>query len=1439
MKIQNQNRPRGVVLIVALIMLSLITFMVVAFLSFTRLDRSAVTMSVRQTETHLAIDAGLARAQSAVINEIVGNRNYQVLVSTNIDGVTFTTPIPNAELTQLQKDPRAPVYYDLDGDRKPDEFRYFLNLNHDLGPNEQAAFQPTTTNQVGDPHWIGVLEDPSRPHGKNNRFVARYAYLVAPADKLLDINHAHNNSKTLGNDEGYLRGHGNAAWELNLAGSLAALDSVAFSYSGYRQQVDQSSLGEAFRHAGGRHIDQPRFVGLWNYRYPWGNMDTVQPGMPNQREHVDIMNFLRPPFRPVVKGMQPITHEGVTQWLQADQTGRAFYDLAGAFTTLTSEVPATSKSIDAIGLRIGKPPKVKLLLNEYFSDKDFSEDIANQWPWMKADRVGTDNVPGKAIAEVLEFDNRHGLSTGQRVLLSARAESTTNVMNQTVYRYFSATNRVPVVNQWFFAQALDSRRVRLWDIPLRRGAAEPTDDHKVRFMIVGQNKQGVPVASDFSKLPAPLNFQLRFDPLAKKFTRLASLLLDNAMKRRGDAFHIGSDSTLTLFNNEADASAFGADNIQVYPPANNAFTPEVQRLLQVALNLTEVYAPDAWYSLPNNGGTMRLAWPHVFRPVLLREAGDNVYIAGWMRVMNDLQLKRSTVHDLPGALDPNVAWDPHDRLGRVPDRLGVPPVSGIGTTGFPLLIGANNRTQTPSHASIWPSVNEVSAAIKWHVAPGSNPKRVLVQPVLHVGVELRDNLYSHALALKTTVAGSVTGQLNGAGPSQQINATLSDAAPMSVQIGKSALPFMPFQFALPVMSMDAAKRTRWQVDDFQVNVAVKITCKDPSAAQDRVIDYARLHFAADLPAQWERWESDRVYKQGEQVEDARGVRFYARTAHTSFDFGADFPRWKQAAWKPGERFEPDEVIQCINKGQTNLFRCLRPHTTANGGVFLPTLQNAQGQKLWEFYQGEVYEMSWQVNDPLVNSMGRDYALVHPMEPNNSHPLQPPFIKYLTGNNGNWTSNNLGYENYVYRPWSVADTRYNIKKDLSRPWADSYDHITLKDPGVLGPDWWQFPHKNTGGMETLGWLGMVHRGTPWQTVYLKSKPANRLLIRSINAVTGVIEAGDVPFFWQGDRVQLQGGPPDYQGYDGNIRYDYSNPQLAPKTLTLWDSTFTINKLATTVGYTHGPADPSSWMYLMSTDAWQRQTGTLDTLPTNDHRLVDLFSTSKTPVASTGLLSVNAKSPAAWGAVLSGVAVPRKVLKNNDGTWNFHSVRHLGNCMDPTCMGFDFRLAPGAFMQGIIESINRQRGDVPFERVSDLLAVSELTDGNPDFLRMINGAQQNTGNMTQPYAQRFFPNETDYERIPQQILSLLRTDGTPRFVAYTFSQTLKPAQNAVKDDGLCTNYTITSEAAQRTIFRLEGVEKWREFHFNKTRGVATAAPPSLPRMVVESTAPVILR
>jgi len=47
-------------------------------------------------------------------------------------------------------------------------------------------------NAIGDPEWIGELEHPDQPHGENNRFVGRYAYLALPAGKSLDLNFIHN-----------------------------------------------------------------------------------------------------------------------------------------------------------------------------------------------------------------------------------------------------------------------------------------------------------------------------------------------------------------------------------------------------------------------------------------------------------------------------------------------------------------------------------------------------------------------------------------------------------------------------------------------------------------------------------------------------------------------------------------------------------------------------------------------------------------------------------------------------------------------------------------------------------------------------------------------------------------------------------------------------------------------------------------------------------------------------------------------------------------------------------------------------------------------------------------------------------------------------------------------------------------------------------------------
>lgn len=44
------------------------------------------------------------------------------------------------------------------------------------------------------------------------------------------------------------------------------------------------------------------------------------------------------------------------------------------------------------------------------------------------------------------------------------------------------------------------------------------------------------------------------------------------------------------------------------------------------------------------------------------------------------------------------------------------------------------------------------------------------------------------------------------------------------------------------------------------------------------------------------------------------------------------------------------------------------------------------------------------------------------------------------------------------------------------------NLAYRDPLVWGSDYWDFP---TNKYPTPGWMGRVHRGSPWQTVYLKA------------------------------------------------------------------------------------------------------------------------------------------------------------------------------------------------------------------------------------------------------------------------------------------------------------------------------------------------------------------
>jgi hypothetical protein len=103
-------------------------------------------------------------------------------------------------------------------------------------------------------------------------------------------------------------------------------------------------------------------------------------------------------------------------------------------------------------------------------------------------------------------------------------------------------------------------------------------------------------------------------------------------------------------------------------------------------------------------------------------------------------------------------------------------------------------------------------------------------------------------------------------------------------------------------------------------------------------------------------------------------------------------------------------------------------------------------------------ITWQANDPLVHYLATDLA--------DTKPFAPP-MTYLISS----------VPNDRYQPWNQIGQMATLPNINQNP-AD----LTFKDPLVWSSDFWDFPTNKFPG---IGWLGRVHRGTPWQTVFLKA------------------------------------------------------------------------------------------------------------------------------------------------------------------------------------------------------------------------------------------------------------------------------------------------------------------------------------------------------------------
>jgi hypothetical protein len=1242
---------RGVALVITLIMLSVITFMAVTFLVLSHRERGSVTTTTDQTSAGFTAESALERAKAEILARIVAltnDQNYDLIVSTNFinyggfdpgavdyrtnvnyDHLANGNPVTgnNAlqNLANLFYNPRPPVFI-VTNRQSPNntDFRFYLDLNRN-GRYDTNGFQPeigingktngTINFYVGDPEWIGVLEHPDQPHSANNKFVARYAYIVLPAGKTLDVNYIHNQavSRALNTaTDGYARNQGVGSWEINLAALLADLNTnqwdrdnglSALYYQYNRTNLLSANSGYAFEDA----------LAFLNYRYGQ-NYATLMPAtsyFPNNAAVLRIDNIDEYSDGPLMTGnainedggLNPDPDPVSAPWVGADNT------------------------------------------NHYFTPQDFFD-------------------PTKTS----------GFFTNRLLIAGTNADS---YDRYTFYRMLA-----------------------------QLGTDSTPEQNKINLNYKNVDSSGnVVPGMETNLIPWP--------PL-QLFTNAAQRIFAQLN------LHDGYGNLITV------------TNIPLYP--TNYYTPAVHRVLQLAANMFEA---------TTNG-----PYPSIYRPYFNNAppipGGTNIIISGYQLVNGPTDPVTDTTNYWPTA-NP-MPYDVSDATNRgiLPSalwpNLPSPPNRTINVYGAPWVIGARKgfpnlneivmqsvsqitrklRVQRPNppftdfskfHTTqlIMAGISNTIGVEVWNSYSNNYSRPVYILADGNLSMTLTNDL-GYIRSLSYPLGGLIMGAtnvpaLNWQGTGWQPGVT-APANPQSFLVPLLTnvvfLPDSAYQVNPPPGLFWAVPTNGTQIDWFSLNtdglfpqpqwglnITNRIRCMIfDGGPGGRVIDYVQLNglnsyrnLAAEIyssdPSVTNTWSTN-------AVTSFLGLLPMPEGVNNQIYISAGQPDVGDVVWANNMMSAPIGPTREWAIDYFRVFLGLNPE-------WYPDLQNTQLVMQVPFAPtAKNYQLlAWEANDPLVHYTAGD--LTYPAV-TNIYPVQPPNASFSAASSNFWRYTDR------YDPWGGNPSKGSV--------GDKFAYLTaLKDPLVRASDDWDLP---TNKFPNVGWLGRMHRGTPWQTVYLKS--ATNPIAMWTN--------------WSGDMVNWIIGGTNYA-----------------------DASFSH--------------------------------------PINDRQLFDLFTTAVDDNATRGQLSVNQANLAAWSAVLSGVIV----LTNSSATVISPLLINPAGVYNPA--------QPPPIVR-IVQGINNTRTNFlnnSFSHLGDILATPQLTEQSP-FLNINNLQTLQAGGV----------NDEAMERIPQQILGLLNLSHTPRFVIYSYGQTLHPADHSIITYGtyfgLCTNYQVTAESATRTVVRVEG-------------------------------------
>ena len=1111
---QRRGPERGIALVITLIMLSVTLVMALA-----RRERGSVSTGTDSTTARLAADTGLACAEAQIAANIVSGftglassnaYNLHLMVSTNyINPYGFTSGSGNPtnvnyvyandnnvadwnqNIANLWFLPRVPVFVPTNtASSKPGyDFRFYLDLNENgsFEPNgwqpvvsDNPTFQLYDTNRnpisaaqaqppnilsnffVGDPEWVGVLEHPDAPHGPNNHFISRYAFIAVPAGNALDVNSIHNQALTatwpkgLDTRDGFLRNQGVGSWELNLAAFLADLNTnvwgpqplPANSYYNYSRPYGQPNVGVAFQDAFSLLMVRyqtnslPHLTSLLPYansrQLPESGIDVLSEG-PVQT-NLDYDRYFMPP--PVALG---------TPWSGAASTNHYF--TPGDFLDGSKLGTFTND------LRYGGTTNMGGYLPSY-----------DRYTFYRMlDELGSDSTAddGKLNLNysnaVVTYTNVGGWSVPTSVGVVTGAE----------------TNQMPWRPQDFFIAASDQM--------LRMYSAYWFQLHPTNYL-----------ETYYAYVP------------------------------RGyvDATGLGV-TNIPYFGVTNQIPSFGITNIPVLMNSNFVYSSAVNRILQLAANIY-----DATTNSPPVDASGRIAppfMPHVFRPIFERDIYGNIIIVGYTNLYSggvpntvagtgDVQLAAPhPISDLPLFNQANTPI--HDASGLV-NVYGVPWIIGAkkGLPNFEQFYDIQSAQVTRkleltrSSLDVTKATTTFGTNVEYIIGPITNavgvsfwnpyntnyprPLRVVVADSLNIFMTNR--YYVWPLHSDFTPTNFFTNIVINAWPGSQWSGTPPTMLPRAASFTNfhwSVLFQSPLAYNLTTHSfLNNTFFNPGTSNLDQIGLAVTNYLQAYILDGNNVIDYVqmaapmsvgRLDYAVADP---NYFQNGNVYLQWSTnslspklAPSGVGNQLYI-SGHPPTPYGptatAQMPKggqWGPAPAGMGATFAaPDGEAAFFNGFFTSSFQYKgKPYINRQLSIQAPYTPS---RTVYSAYL-------LQANDPLVHYLPSDMngqygtpaiwaakntvtngLWLHSDDPGASQPLPTPPGTPIGGR---------------FQPWGQlgqmgALASLNVDQN---PYNLSY-----KDPLMWGPDHWDFP---TNLYPTVGWLGRVHRGTPWQTVFLKS------------------------------------------------------------------------------------------------------------------------------------------------------------------------------------------------------------------------------------------------------------------------------------------------------------------------------------------------------------------